>query len=177
MDLTAAAIQFPLRHPAVVGVLVGCRSTGEVAANPSGFVEVFPDGVRAAFEGVTSLDRTGPIPHGSRQIRGYELPGFADLEFVPDPEARWAVTLQVDSADPGRGFRVEHPSGDGDPLAAPPLRPTSVVLDSFDTSTAVARSARELPFLPFGATTLRKTCLPWVDRGRRPLIALATWTW
>ena len=33
VSLTSAALQFPLRHPAVKSVLVGCRSAGEVATN------------------------------------------------------------------------------------------------------------------------------------------------
>jgi D-threo-aldose 1-dehydrogenase len=33
VSLTSAALQFPLRHPAVKSVLVGCRSTAEVATN------------------------------------------------------------------------------------------------------------------------------------------------
>jgi D-threo-aldose 1-dehydrogenase len=31
VPLQAAALQFPLRHPAVASVLVGCRSPAEVA--------------------------------------------------------------------------------------------------------------------------------------------------
>ena len=31
VPLPAAAVQFPLRHPAVVTVLVGCRTPGEIA--------------------------------------------------------------------------------------------------------------------------------------------------
>jgi D-threo-aldose 1-dehydrogenase len=33
VSLTSAALQFPLRHPAVKSVLVGCRSAAEVATN------------------------------------------------------------------------------------------------------------------------------------------------
>ena len=37
VSLTSAALQFPLRHPAVKSVLVGCRSAAEVATNTAEF--------------------------------------------------------------------------------------------------------------------------------------------
>ena len=37
VSLTSAALQFPLRHPAVKSVLVGCRSAAEVATNIAAF--------------------------------------------------------------------------------------------------------------------------------------------
>ncbi|MFM9150813.1 MAG: aldo/keto reductase [Candidatus Planktophila sp.] len=37
VSLTSAALQFPLRHPAVKSVLVGCRSAAEVTANIAAF--------------------------------------------------------------------------------------------------------------------------------------------
>ena len=37
VSLTSAALQFPLRHPAVKSVLVGCRSAAEVATNLAEF--------------------------------------------------------------------------------------------------------------------------------------------
>ena len=37
VSLTSAALQFPLRHPAVKSVLVGCRSAAEVATNIAEF--------------------------------------------------------------------------------------------------------------------------------------------
>jgi D-threo-aldose 1-dehydrogenase len=41
--LAAAALQFPLRHPAVVSVLVGCRSAGEVTEDVRLFSLGLPD--------------------------------------------------------------------------------------------------------------------------------------
>jgi D-threo-aldose 1-dehydrogenase len=43
--LAAAALQFPLRHPAVVSVLVGCRSADEVAEDARLFSLELPDGL------------------------------------------------------------------------------------------------------------------------------------
>jgi D-threo-aldose 1-dehydrogenase len=37
VSLTSAALQFPLRHPAVKSVLVGCRSAAEVTTNITEF--------------------------------------------------------------------------------------------------------------------------------------------
>lgn len=43
VSLSAAAMQFPLRHPAVETVLVGMRSPDEVAANTAAFATPIPD--------------------------------------------------------------------------------------------------------------------------------------
>jgi D-threo-aldose 1-dehydrogenase len=43
--LEAAALQFPARHPAVVSVLVGCRSADEVAEDARLFSLAIPDGL------------------------------------------------------------------------------------------------------------------------------------
>jgi D-threo-aldose 1-dehydrogenase len=43
VDLKAAAIQFPLRHPAVASVLTGCRSVAEVEENVRMFEAPIPD--------------------------------------------------------------------------------------------------------------------------------------
>ena len=43
ISLHAAATQFPLRHPAVKAILVGCRSQQEVKSNLSAFNERIPD--------------------------------------------------------------------------------------------------------------------------------------
>ncbi len=43
VDLKAAAIQFPLRHPAITSVLTGCRSVSELNENLSIFQSPIPD--------------------------------------------------------------------------------------------------------------------------------------
>jgi D-threo-aldose 1-dehydrogenase len=45
VSLTSAALQFPLRHPAVKSVLVGCRSAAEVATNIREFDKTIEDKV------------------------------------------------------------------------------------------------------------------------------------
>ncbi len=43
VSLKAAAIQFPLRHPAVASVVVGCRSAAELEENVRAFGESIPE--------------------------------------------------------------------------------------------------------------------------------------
>ena len=43
VDVKAAALQFPLRHPAVASVLTGCRSEAELAENVRLFTAAIPD--------------------------------------------------------------------------------------------------------------------------------------
>jgi D-threo-aldose 1-dehydrogenase len=43
VDVKAAALQFPLRHPAVASVLTGCRSVGELEENARLFHQAIPD--------------------------------------------------------------------------------------------------------------------------------------
>jgi D-threo-aldose 1-dehydrogenase len=45
VSLAAAAVQFPLRHPAVATVLVGCRTPEEVAEDVHRFGEELPQGL------------------------------------------------------------------------------------------------------------------------------------
>ncbi len=50
ISLTAAAIQFPLRHPAVATVLTGSRSAAELRANVADFDADIPDSVWSELE-------------------------------------------------------------------------------------------------------------------------------
>jgi D-threo-aldose 1-dehydrogenase len=50
ISLTAAAIQFPLRHPAVTTVLTGSRSAAELQANVADFNTHIPDSVWSELE-------------------------------------------------------------------------------------------------------------------------------
>ncbi|HKW71333.1 MAG TPA: aldo/keto reductase [Candidatus Dormibacteraeota bacterium] len=45
VDLKAAALQFPLRHPGITAVLTGCRSASELAENVRLFEAPIPDDV------------------------------------------------------------------------------------------------------------------------------------
>jgi D-threo-aldose 1-dehydrogenase len=49
VPLRAAAVQFPLRHPAVASVLVGCRSVAEVRDNAAMFAWQIPDTLWSAL--------------------------------------------------------------------------------------------------------------------------------
>ena len=50
VPLTAAAIQFPLRHPAVTCVLTGSRNVKELTANINDFDRDIPDAAWNALE-------------------------------------------------------------------------------------------------------------------------------
>jgi D-threo-aldose 1-dehydrogenase len=50
VPLAAAALQFPLRHPTVASVLVGCRSADEVEEDARLFALELPDGLWAELE-------------------------------------------------------------------------------------------------------------------------------
>ena len=53
VPLAAAAIQHPLRHPAVTSIVVGCRSPEEVEANVALLAVPVPDELWAELDGVT----------------------------------------------------------------------------------------------------------------------------
>ena len=57
ISLTAAAIQFPLRHPAVTCVLTGSRSVIELNANIKDFDQTIPDAAWKALEDVGLINR------------------------------------------------------------------------------------------------------------------------
>jgi D-threo-aldose 1-dehydrogenase len=58
VSLKAAAIQFPLTHPAVATVLLGCRSPQEIESNAADFAVDIPDAlwVDLAREGLLRPD-------------------------------------------------------------------------------------------------------------------------
>ncbi|MEV0157419.1 aldo/keto reductase [Micromonospora sp. NPDC050686] len=60
VPLRAAAIQFPLGHPAVAGVVIGARSPQEVADNVRMFEWDIPGGLWA------DLKRAGLLPEEAR---------------------------------------------------------------------------------------------------------------
>ena len=57
ISLTAAAIQFPLRHPAVTCVLTGSRSVTELNANIKDFDQTIPDAAWKALEDTGLINR------------------------------------------------------------------------------------------------------------------------
>jgi D-threo-aldose 1-dehydrogenase len=50
VELKAAALQFPLRHPAIPSVLTGCRSVAEVEENVRMATMALPDGIWAEVD-------------------------------------------------------------------------------------------------------------------------------
>ncbi len=62
VDLKAAAIQFPLAHPAIPTVLTGVRSTDEFAQNLALFETPIPDQLWADLRAAGLLPETAPTP-------------------------------------------------------------------------------------------------------------------
>lgn len=62
VPLKAAALQFPLGHPAVVSVLAGCRSVVELEENVRMFEEVVPGGLWAELKAEGLLPEAAPEP-------------------------------------------------------------------------------------------------------------------
>jgi D-threo-aldose 1-dehydrogenase len=62
VPLKAAAIQFPLGHPAVTCVLVGCRSAREVQENVRMFEWEIPAPLWAELQEAGLLDPSAPVP-------------------------------------------------------------------------------------------------------------------
>ncbi len=61
-DLPTAAIHFPLRHPAVAGIVLGADSAEQVRENADRFAAVVPDALWAAVEALGSeVDAPGAV--------------------------------------------------------------------------------------------------------------------
>ena len=65
MALAAAALQFPLGHPAVVNVIPGSRSRAEVLANAALMAEPIPESLRADLKAENLLCADAPTPPAS----------------------------------------------------------------------------------------------------------------
>jgi D-threo-aldose 1-dehydrogenase len=62
VTLPAAALQFPLGHPAVAAVVVGCRSASEVEENLAAFSAKVPAGVWDEIRASDLVDPLAPYP-------------------------------------------------------------------------------------------------------------------
>ncbi len=61
--LEAAALQFPLAHPAVASVAIGCRSASEVRANIEHFHAPIPAALWSDLRAAGLLHQDAPTPH------------------------------------------------------------------------------------------------------------------
>ena len=57
ISLTAAALQFPLRHPAVTSVLTGSRNSQELLSNIADFDLELPEGIWQELEEANLIER------------------------------------------------------------------------------------------------------------------------
>ena len=65
VPITAAALQFPLAHPAVVCVVAGAQSPGQVRANVADFERPLPGAFWAALAHEGLVDPAAPLPAGA----------------------------------------------------------------------------------------------------------------
>jgi D-threo-aldose 1-dehydrogenase len=71
VPLTAAALQFPLAHPAVASVLTGARCVSELAANLEGFAAEVPADLWGELKARGLLALDAPVPDGSIHSRSH----------------------------------------------------------------------------------------------------------
>lgn len=64
VPLAAAALQFPLGHPAVVSVVAGMRSRREVEANAALMTTAIPPGLWSDLKAQGLIERPAPVPAG-----------------------------------------------------------------------------------------------------------------
>lgn len=65
VPLRAAALQFPLGHPAVAAVIPGARSTRELDENLAAFRESIPEGLWATLKEEKLIEPAAPVPTGN----------------------------------------------------------------------------------------------------------------
>ena len=68
MPLTAAAIQFPLGHPAVAAVLTGVRTVAELDHNLAMFGVEVPDALWGELRSEGLLAAGAPVPSSTRAV-------------------------------------------------------------------------------------------------------------
>ena len=62
VPLAAAALQFPLAHPAVASVIPGFAGASEVRAGVANFLTPIPDALWADLQGEGLIDPRAPVP-------------------------------------------------------------------------------------------------------------------
>jgi len=62
VSLTAAALQFPLAHPAVVSIIPGAARPSEVIQNLAALSAVIPEAFWAALKAQGLIDPDAPTP-------------------------------------------------------------------------------------------------------------------
>ena len=65
VPIAAAAVQFPLGHPAVATVLTGVRSPAEISANAELFQHPIPSALWAELKAEALLSAEAPTPPGA----------------------------------------------------------------------------------------------------------------
>jgi D-threo-aldose 1-dehydrogenase len=66
VPLQAAALQFPMAHPAVVSCIPGAQSPAQLRQNAAWFAQPIPDTLWTALAGHGLIDPRAPVPHACR---------------------------------------------------------------------------------------------------------------
>ena len=64
--LAAAALQFPMAHPAVVSCIPGAQDPAQLAQNAAWFAQAVPDALWDALKRAGLLESAAPVPGGAR---------------------------------------------------------------------------------------------------------------
>lgn len=65
VPLQAAALQFPMAHPAVVSCIPGSRDGAQLRQNAAWFDQPIPDALWTAFKAAGLIDERAPVPKGA----------------------------------------------------------------------------------------------------------------
>jgi D-threo-aldose 1-dehydrogenase len=66
VPLQAAALQFPMAHPAVVSCIPGAQNPAQLRQNAAWFAQPIPDTLWTALAGHGLIDPRAPVPHACR---------------------------------------------------------------------------------------------------------------
>ncbi len=69
VKLTAAALRFPLAHPAVVSIIPGAACASEVTDNLAAFHEKIPAAFWSDLKTLNLIDSDAPVPNGAGTVR------------------------------------------------------------------------------------------------------------
>lgn len=169
-DVACDDMQWETTRPGHVEIDRLWEGTTEVTVSLGAEIEM----VRA-IDGTCAM-RRGPllfalgIPADSTARRSYPLEGFADIDHVPAPDARWAHAWCLDPADPAAAVVDVRHSEVGTPWLDPPVAITATVLDASPVPDGVSGSpSTTITLVPIGCTTLRRTTFPLVHLPREDM--------
>lgn len=106
------------------------------------------------------------IPAQVQYTRDYPVAGYHDIDYTPTAGAGWDHALLLDADRPTQAQLVRTPTPPGQfPWTHPPIRISVTALNpTTSTEDYYTPMTQDLTLIPIGATTLRRTCFPHIDR-------------